>query len=40
MMDVPRSPAAPTVQVNVRPTRGLPPANRDRASDDGRIGRL
>ena len=27
-------------QVNVRPTRGLPPANRDRASDDGRIGGL
>ena len=40
MMDVPHSPAAPTVQVNVRPTRGLPPANPDRASDDGRIGGL
>jgi len=40
MMDVPDSPAAPAGQVNVRPTRGLPPANRDRASDDGRIGRL
>ena len=40
MMDVPHRPAAPTVQVNVRQTRGLLPANRDRASDDGRTGGL
>jgi len=40
MMDVPHRPAAPAVQVNVRQTRGLLPANRDRASDDGRTGGL
>ena len=44
MMDVAHSLAAPAVRVNHRRTRGLPPANREGASDDGRasalVGRL
>ena len=35
-----RSFSVPAVRVNVRPTRGLPPANCDRARDDKRIGGL